>query len=74
MADFKFQVSLSYHEMQALYKGRAQRVIVQDMYGRTISLPALKLKPFLSHNGVHGKFLLKTSIEGKFISLTKTEG
>lgn len=68
--EYIFHINVPYHEMMALYKGQAQRVVVRDRQGRTISLPATRFQPFMSHQGVKGWFRLETSAEGKFISLT----
>lgn len=71
MSEFVFHVSVPYHEMMALYKGQAQRVVVRDRLGRTISLPAIRFQPFMSQYGVKGWFRLETTVEGKFVSLTQ---
>ena len=70
MAEFVFYIDVPYHEMMALYKGQAQRVVVKDRLGKTISLPAMRFQPYLSQYGVKGWFRLLTTDEGKFIRLS----
>ncbi|WP_224745901.1 DUF2835 family protein [Neiella litorisoli] len=71
--DYQIYVDVSYHELQALYNGAAQRVVVREKGGKTISLAAVHFKPFLTHAGIRGWFLLKTAADGKFISLRRLQ-
>ncbi|RCU52659.1 MULTISPECIES: DUF2835 family protein [Corallincola] len=72
MAVYYFNVRLSFHEFQALYKGQASTVLVSDQYGRRIQLPATRFRPFLSQRGIEGRFELQTDSENRFVSLKKT--
>lgn len=69
MLEYTVYVDVPYHEMMALYKGVAQRIMVRDEQGRSISLPAIKFQPYLSQRGVKGWFTLTTTGEGRFVSL-----
>lgn len=55
----------------AWYKGQADRVLMRSRDGRSISLPAHHLRPFLTHEGVHGSFVLTFTDEGKLLSLER---
>lgn len=55
----------------AWYKGQADRVLMRSRDGRSVSLPAHHLRPFLTHEGVHGSFVLKFTDEGKLLSLER---
>ena len=55
----------------AWYKGQADRVLIRSRDGRSISLPAHHLRPFLSHEGVYGSFVLTFTGEGKLLSLER---
>ena len=57
----------------AWYRGQAGRVLVHARDGRSISLPAHHLRPFLSHEGVYGSFELTFTGEGKLVSLERLE-
>ncbi|MBW8190274.1 DUF2835 domain-containing protein [Neiella marina] len=71
--NYQVHVNVSYHELQALYKGAVQRIIVLDRSGKTVSLPASHFMPFITHRGIYGWFNLQTSESGKFISLQPCE-
>lgn len=55
----------------AWYRGQAGRVLMHARDGRSISLPAHHLRPFLSHEGVYGSFELTFTDEGKLVSLER---
>lgn len=55
----------------AWYRGQADRVLMRSRDGRSISLPAHHLRPFLTHEGVHGSFVLKFTDAGKLVSLER---
>lgn len=57
----------------AWYRGQAGRVLMHARDGRSISLPAHHLRPFLSHEGVYGSFELTFTDDGKLISLERVE-
>ncbi|GAA5217815.1 DUF2835 domain-containing protein [Corallincola platygyrae] len=69
MAKYYFNMRLSFHEFQALYKGQASTVLVTDSYGRRIQIPATRFRPFLSQKGIEGRFELETDQENRFVSL-----
>jgi len=58
----------------AWYRGQAGRVLLHARDGRSISLPAHHLRPFLKHEGVYGSFVLTFTGEGKLVSLERLEG
>lgn len=55
----------------AWYRGQAGRVLMYARDGRSISLPAHHLRPFLSHEGVYGSFVLTFTGEGRLVSLER---
>lgn len=55
----------------AWYKGQADRVLMRSRDGRSVSLPAHHLRPFLTHEGVHGSFVLTFTGEGRLVSLER---
>lgn len=62
-------ISLSAEEFLKVYRGSANRVFIRSREGRSVSLPARHLQPFLTHEGVHGSFILTFDQNGKMISL-----
>jgi len=67
----RFQLTLSYDEYSAVYKGHAQHVIAQSFDGRTVRFPADILKPYLTHSGIQGTFEIHFDKNNKFKSLEK---
>ena len=55
----------------AWYQGRADDVFMVSRDGRRVSLPAHHLRPFLTHQGVYGSFVLQFTDEGKLIKLER---
>ena len=55
----------------AWYQGRAERVSMVSRDGRRVSLPAHHLRPFLTHQGVYGSFVLQFTDDGKLIKLER---
>ena len=55
----------------AWYQGRAERVSMLSREGRRVSLPAHHLRPFLTHQGVYGSFVLQFTDDGKLIKLER---
>lgn len=68
---YLFALNIDYNRFMALYKGHVQRVVVRDVSGRTVSIPASRFVPFLNHSGVQGRFELLTDENAKFVALNK---
>lgn len=66
-----FNLNLSYDKFLHVYKGEAKYVITTANDGRTIRFPAEVLKPYLTREGVHGKFAISFNELNKFQSLEK---
>lgn len=73
MQELIVDVALPAERFLAWYQGRAGRVLMRSRDGRSISLPAHHLRPFLSHEGVYGSFVLRFTPEGQLISLNRVE-
>lgn len=69
MRSLYFDIALPADEFLRVYQGTANRVLVRSREGRSISLPAKHLRPYLTHRGVYGSFILTFDAQGKFISL-----
>lgn len=62
-------VSLPADEFLRVYQGSANRVFIRSREGRSVSLPAKYLQPYLTHEGVYGSFIMTFDNTGKLISL-----
>lgn len=64
-------IALPAERYLAWYRGQAGRVLMYSRDGRRVSLPAHHLRPFLTHEGVYGSFVMRITREGKLISLQR---
>lgn len=69
----KFSVNLiiSSEELLKLYSGQARDVVAQSTCGQRVRFPAGALKPYVTHNGVHGLFTLTVNDANKLINLRR---
>ncbi|MDJ0807497.1 MAG: DUF2835 domain-containing protein [Gammaproteobacteria bacterium] len=54
----RFRLNLSTERYLSYYQGHASSVSVVAEDGRRIEFPANALRPFVTHNGVQGRFQL----------------
>lgn len=71
MLKLHLDISLPADEFLRVYQGTANRVLLYSREGKSVSLPAGRLQPFLTREGVYGSFELVFDGQGKFISLRK---
>ncbi|MFT5782115.1 MAG: hypothetical protein ACI9EB_001493 [Pseudomonas sp.] len=64
-------IALSSQSLLAVYRGRANRILLTSRDGRRVNLPAHHLRPFLTHAGVYGSFSLEFNSAGELLSLRK---
>ena len=73
MQELILDLALPAERYLAWYRGQAGRVMMNSRDGRRVSLPAHHLRPFLSHEGVYGSFVMRFTAEGKLVSLERLE-
>jgi hypothetical protein len=71
MPSLVLDVAISAERLVAVYQGRANRILVQSRDGRRVSVPAHHFRPFLTHEGVYGSFVLEFSDKGELVSLQR---
>ena len=71
MPSLVLDIHLTADQFLAYYQGRANRVLAYSRDGRSVSLPAHHLRPFLSHDGVHGTFRLEVGADGKLLDVKR---
>ena len=71
MQELIIDLALPAERYLAWYRGQAGRVMMRSRDGRSVSLPAHHLRPFLTHEGVHGSFVMRFTDEGKLVSLER---
>lgn len=71
MTSVKFKLAITSTEYTSYYNGSAQQVICTSTDGRKIVFPAAKLRPFVTHNGIHGIFEIQFGAGNKFMHMHK---
>ncbi len=71
MPSLIMDIALSGERLQAIYGGRANRVLLRSRDGPRVNLPAHHLRPFIGHDGVHGTFRLDFSEDGRLLALQR---
>lgn len=64
-----FSLNLSYEQYAKVYQGIAKNVSVVADDGRRIEFPAGKIQPFLTRQGISGRFVLELTAENKLVSI-----
>jgi len=68
---FRFSLQISQQEFLRHYQGSANAVQVLSECGRRLRFPASRLRPFLTHTGINGRFLLTVDPSYRFLELKK---
>ena len=68
---YRFSLVVTQQEYLRYYQGAASNVRVISECGCRLQLPASRLRPFLSHTGISGRFQLTVDSENRFLSLQK---
>lgn len=71
MLKLHLDIRLPAEEFLRVYQGTANRVLLYSREGKSVSLPAGRLQPFLTHEGIYGSFELTFDTQGTFIALRK---
>lgn len=58
-------------EFVRLYKGTARDVVARATNGQTVRFPANILRPFVTHDGVRGRFKISFNANGKLIAIDR---
>lgn len=68
-----FSLFISEHQTRTFYAAQYSRVRVVAENGQTISLPWEVFKPFVTQDGISGKFAVYFDAHGKFKELKRIE-
>lgn len=67
----RFALNISADRYVNVYKGNARNISVVADDGRRIEFDALKVKPFLTRDGIQGWFELQVTDQHRFVSIRK---
>lgn len=68
---FTVTLSIGCDEFERLYRGQAKTVVARDHNGKTLQFPALSLRPFLSHNGIQGTFVIRVDGNNRLVDIRR---
>ncbi|KJF86940.1 DUF2835 family protein [Photobacterium phosphoreum] len=71
MRSFTFNVNISYNTFLQHYSGTASSVVVLTDTGLKLQLPAVRLRGFLTHAGIMGKFRVLVNNDNKFETIER---
>lgn len=71
MQQFYFSLNISPSDYLRYYQGSADRVVVRCHDGRNLSIPAIKLRGFVTTAGIKGWFCITVDQNNRFISLER---
>ncbi|WP_447970806.1 DUF2835 domain-containing protein [Nitrospira sp. M1] len=71
MPKIRVSLNLPPHRFLAYYEGVADEVVASASDGRKIRFPARVLRPFITQNGVVGKFFITYDSNKKFVSIER---
>jgi len=69
----RFSLNISPEAFLRHYQGAASVVVVQADDGRRVQLPASSLRPFVSQQGIVGRFELELGRNNKLLHLKKLD-
>lgn len=71
MPELRVPLVIPADEYEQYYRGTAKHVIAKSSDGRNVQFPANVLRPFLTHSGIHGEFILVFDDNFKFIDIRR---
>lgn len=71
MREFHFRLNISAQDYLAFYQGAAREVVALSAEGPRVRFPASALRPFVTHTGISGAFVLRVGADNKLQSLER---
>ena len=73
MKTFYFSIKANYEKCETLYLSTTNVVIVRAESGERVQLPSLNLRPFVTKEGINGRFRLMITAENKVHSFERVK-
>lgn len=71
MPEYCFQFQVSREDYLRFYKGTASVIIARTDDGTRVQFPASAMREYVSADGIHGRFRLRTDDNNKLLSLER---
>jgi hypothetical protein len=72
-AEYIVPLRISAEAYQRMYNGNARNVVARDRAGQTIQFPAASLRPFVTHDGISGTFVIRVDEQNRLASIRRLE-
>jgi hypothetical protein len=69
--EYYFTINASYHDCLRLYSGNKKHLVIRDEAGVKVSLPIHNIKPFITRQGIKGRFHLTLTEHQKIKEFTQ---
>lgn len=69
--EIDFSMDIPPAEFELYYRGAASRVLIRAADGRRILIPAANLRPFVTHEGIRGRFRLVIDERHRLVDLQR---
>ncbi|MFV2054950.1 MAG: DUF2835 family protein [Thiohalomonadales bacterium] len=69
MTVYEFNLQLSAEKIQAYYAGAVKHVVAQDIRGIKVQFPVAVLRPFVTNNGINGRFIIRMDTNNRFVDI-----
>ena len=63
-------LAISKQELLKYYRGNASQISAVSSDGQTILFPVTAIQPFVTHEGVFGRFQLQVNIQGRLLKIS----
>lgn len=64
---------ISADEYQRLYQGSVRDILARSVDGRRVRFPAMILRPYVTHNGINGRFRIVFDEQNRFQAIEKID-
>ena len=70
-SEYIVPLSISAESYELMYRGAASQVMARDIEGRSIQLPAVSLRSFVTREGIQGVFVLRVDENNKLVDIRR---
>ena len=74
MKESRCSLNISADKLLSYYSGKVRNVIAKCDDGTTIQFPVEILRPFISHEGINGRFVIRYDENNKLAGIEKITG
>lgn len=64
------ELAISKQELLKYYRGSARQISAIGVEGQKIRFPVTAIQPFVTHEGVFGRFQLQVNSEGRLLTIS----